>query len=161
MPFVGALALGPVLGAVRHVGLQRRPEHQRTGGIVESLDGQKIPADVRVDDYGIGRLLGSLGAGERAPLQTLLRVSRRVLIRDLRLGEPLDRDAEAGLVHHHEHGVEPAIGLSHEPALGAVVVHHAGGIPVDAHLVLEGAAGDAVALPKGPVRLDEDFGDHE
>ena len=54
--------------------------------------------------------------------------------------EPLVGDADARLVHHHEHGVEAAIRLlTHQPARGVVVIHHAGGIAVDAHLVLEGS----------------------
>jgi hypothetical protein len=69
------------------------------------------------------------------------------------LGQTLDRDAEAGLVHHHEHGVEAPVRLADDPAPRAVVVHHAGGVAVDAHLVLDRAAGDAVALADRAVRV--------
>ena len=41
--------------------------------------------------------------------------------------------------------------------LRAVVVHHAGGVAVDAHLVLDRAAGDAVALAERAVRVDEEL----
>ena len=86
---------------------------------------------------GSAGLLGILRPGERAALQALLRVGDGVLIGDLRLREALDADAEARLVHHHEHGVEAPVLLADEPALRAVVVHDAGGVAVDAHLVLD------------------------
>ena len=59
--------------------------------------------------------------------------------------EALDGDAEPRAVHHHEHRGEAAILLADQPALGAVVVQDAGRIAVDAHLVLDRAADDAVA----------------
>ena len=65
---------------------------------------------------GSAGLSGFFGAGERAALQALLGVGRGVLVGDLGLAEPLHADAEARLVHHHEHGVEAAVRLADEPA---------------------------------------------
>ena len=90
---------------------------------------------------GSAGLSGAFGAGERAALQAVLRVGGRVLVGDLGLGEALDADREPRLVHHHEHGVEAAIRLADEPARRAVIVHDAGRVAVDAHLVLDRAAG--------------------
>jgi hypothetical protein len=51
--------------------------------------------------------------------------------------------------------------LADQPAGGAVVIHHAGGIAVDAHLVFDRAAGHAVARPQRSVGIDQDLGHHE
>ena len=60
--------------------------------------------------------------------------------------QALDGDAEARAVHHHEHRGKAAMLLADQPALGAVVVEDGGRVAVDAHLVLDRAADDAVAL---------------
>ena len=94
-------------------------------------------------------MIGSAGLsvyfapGERAALQPLLGVGDGVLIGDLGLRQPLHADAEPRLVHHREHGGEAAIFLADQPAGGAVVVHHAGRVAVDAHLLFDRAAGHA------------------
>ena len=110
---------------------------------------------------GSAGLVGIFGAGERAALQAFLGVERGVLIGDFRLREALHADAEPRLVHHREHGVEPAVLLAHQPAGGAVVIHHAGRIAVDAHLLLDRAAGDAVAFAERAVVLDRELRHHE
>ena len=103
---------------------------------------------------GSAGLSGALAPRQRAALQPLLRVGRGVLIGDLGLREALHGDAEPGAVHHHEHRGEAAVLLADQPALGAVEVHHAGRIAVDAHLVLDRAAGDAVAVAERAVLVD-------
>jgi hypothetical protein len=112
-------------------------------------------------DDGIGRLVRRLRPRQRAALQAVAGIGDRVLIGDLRLREPLHGDAEPGLVHHHEHALHALVLFADQPAGGAVVVHHAGGIAVNAHLVLDRAAGDAVALAHRAVRLDQEFRHHE
>ena len=107
---------------------------------------------------GSAGLSGNFGPGQRAALQTLLGVSGRILIRDLRHREPLHADAEPRLVHHHEHRGEAAIFLTDQIAHRIVVIHHTGGIAVDAHLVLDRAAGDAVLRAERAVGIDQDFG---
>src|SRR3546814_8070136 len=47
--------------------------------------------------------------------------------------------------------------LADQSALGRVEVHHAGGRRLDAHLVLDGPAGDAVARAKGAVFLHQEL----
>src|SRR4029077_20535922 len=96
------------------------------------------------DDDRVGGLVRRLGAGERAPLEAVAGIGGRVLIGDFRLGQPLHGDAEPGLVHHHEHALHALVLFADQPAGGVVVIHHAGGIAVNAHLVLDRAAGDAV-----------------
>ena len=47
--------------------------------------------------------------------------------------------------------------LADQPALGAVVIEHGGRIAVDAHLVLDRAADDAVALAGLAVGVRQEF----
>src|SRR6516165_11890179 len=105
------------------------------------------------DDW-IGRLVRILSAGERATLQALLGVGRGVLIGDLRQREPLNADAEPRLVHHHEHSVEAAVFLANQPAAGIVIIHHAGSVAVNTHLLFDRATGDAVARAERAVVPD-------
>src|SRR3954469_19607317 len=105
-------------------------------------------------DDRIGGLLGAFHARDRAALQALLRVGGGVLIRDLGHRETLHGDAEAGLVHHREHRIDAAVLLADEEALRTIVVHHAGRITVDAHLVLDRAAHHAVARSERAICID-------
>ncbi len=110
-----------------------------------------------MNDDRIGRLSRVFWPRQRAALQALLGVGGGILIGGLRNRQALDRDAETRLVHHHEHGVQAPVRLADEPALGAVVIHHASGIGVNAHLVLECAAGHFVGCPERTIRLDQDL----
>ncbi len=145
---VGRLAVLLVARAVGDVGLDRRPQDQRAAGLVEGPHGHQLAADVGVDDDRVGLLVRRLGTGQRAALDALPGVGDGVLVGDLADRQALQADAEARLVHHHEHGLQAAILLADEEALRLVVVHDAGGVAVDAHLLLDGAAGDAVALAR-------------
>jgi hypothetical protein len=110
-----------------------------------------------VDDQRIGGPLGVLDAGDVAALQAILGIGQRVLEGDLGLGHALHADAEPGLVHHGEHGAHALVRLAQQIAGRPVVVHHAGGIAVDAHLLLDLAAGDAVAGAEGAILVHEEF----
>ena len=158
---VGSLAVLGVAGSVRDVALQRGPHHHRARRLVEGADGEQRAAHVGMHDDRIGRLVRRFRAGQRTALQTVLRVSRRVLIGDFRLRQPLHRDAKPGLVHHHEHALHALVFLADQPAGGAVIVHHAGRIAVNAHLVFDRAAGDAVGRAERTVGIDQHLGHHE
>ncbi len=112
-------------------------------------------------DDRIGGLVGRLHARDRAALQAVLGVLRGVLIGDLGEREALNADAEPGLVHHHEHRVQAAVRLAHEPAGRLVVVDDAGGVAVNAHLLFDRAAGDAVGTADAAVGIDFQLRRHE
>src|SRR5262245_28045038 len=103
-----------------------------------------------MDDDRIGSLVGKSGARQRSALQSILRIGCRVLIGDLGKREPLHADAESRTVHHREHCVDAAILLADQPTDCPVVVHHAGGIAMDPHLLFGRAAGNAVRRPSEP-----------
>ena len=102
----------------------------------------------------------SLGA-QRPALPPVLRVGDRVLIGDLALGEALEADAEPGRVHHDEHRREALFRLADQPAGRLVIIEQAGRIAVNAHLLLDRAAEDAVARAQRAVLVDQEFGDDE
>jgi hypothetical protein len=109
----------------------------------------------------VGRLVGEFGAGQRTPLQPILGVGRGILIGDLGYRQALHADAEPRLVHHREHRVDAAVLRADQPAGGAVVVHHAGGVAMDAHLLLDRPAGNGVSRTERAVRLGQDLGHDE
>ena len=85
-------------------------------------------------------------------LPALERVGGGVLVGELGLREALVAAAEPRGVHHDEHRREALVLPADQPAGRAVEVHHAGGAAVDAHLVLDRAAGDRVAAqPSGRI----------
>ena len=62
------------------------------------------------------------------------------------------------VVHHGEHGRQALVHFADQIPGGAVEVHHAGGRGLDAHLVLDGAAGQRVLLTQRTVGIDHHLG---
>ncbi len=143
--------------AVRFVDQHADPEGERAGGLGEGFLRQQHAAHVGMDDDRIGRPAGVLRAGERAALQAIARIGDGALVRRLGDAQALHADAEARGVHHHEHRRHALVQLADQEALGAVEIHHAGRVGLDAHLVLDGAAADAVALAHAAVRLGQEL----
>ena len=115
-----------------------------------------------MDDDWIGFRAGfSPGCVQCTALPALASVADSVLVGDFSLGKSLQAHAEAGRVHHDEHGLEAFFALTDKPALRSIVVHDAGRIAVDAHLLLERAAGKAVALAQAAIFVDQKLRDHE
>ena len=148
---VGILAHRGVLVAARDVELQRRPVGERAGTLVDGTLGEQHAAHVGVDDDRVGGRLRLFGALEPAPLAAVLGVGGGALIGGLAQSQALEADAEAGAVHHREHAAQPLVRRADQVALSLLEVHHAGRRPVDAHLLLDGAAGDTVGRPRAAV----------
>ena len=146
---------------MRDVALQRRPHHHRARCLVEGADRQQRAAHIGMHDDRIGRLVRRLRSRKRAALQAVAGIGDGVLVGDLGLRQALHRDAKPRLVHHHEHALHALVFLADQPAGGAVVIHHAGGIAVNPHLVLDRAAGHAVARAKRSIGIDQDLRHHE
>ena len=127
----------------RRVDQRRGPERERAAALDEGLLVQQHPAHVGVDDDRVGRAVGVRRRAGRGPAAARGRRSRRAGRRPRPGRGPACRRRGARLVHHGEHRLEAAVRLAEQPAGGAVVVHHAGGVAVDAHLLLELADRDA------------------
>ena len=153
---LGLRGHGLVLGLLQ-IGLQRGPQDEGLTALDEGAGFQKHPAHVRVDDDRIGRAVRVLRSGQRTALQAVLGKLDGGLIGGRADGQALQAGAEAGLVHDHEHVVHATAFLTDQPPLGAVVLHDRSRIAVDAHLVLEAGAFEAVALADRTVLVDEEF----
>ncbi len=158
---VGLFALFLGLGLVGQVDLQRAPQAQGPHAFGEGLGVHQHAAHIGVHEDRVGLRLGFRRAGQSAALPAIERIGDRVLIGDLGLAETLDADAETRSVHHDEHRGEALVLLAHEPALRAIVIEHASGVAVDAHLVLDRTADHAVALADRAVVADEELGHDE
>ena len=118
---------------------------QRTAALDQHFLAQQHAPHVRVHQNRVGRLVGGLRAGQRAALQAFLGEAEADLVSALGNPQPLHADHQARRVHHGEHALEAFVRLADQPALGAFEVHHAGGRPLDAHLVLQATAESRVA----------------
>ena len=140
--------------AARDVELQRGPVGERAGALVDGALVEQHAAHIGVDDDGIGGRLRLLRALEPAPLAAVLGVGGRALVGGLAQAQALKADAEPRPYHHREHAAQAFVRRADEVALRLIEVHHAGGRAVDAHLLLDRAAGDAVGRTGGAVLLE-------
>ena len=145
----------------QEIAIDRGPERKRPRRFVERLGVHQHAADVGVDDDRIGRAVRILRAGDGAALQPIFRVGDAVLIGHFRLAEPLQANAKARHVHHREHGHEALVLLADEIADSVVVVEHARRVAVDAHLLFDLAADDAIAFAERAIVLDQEFRHNE
>ena len=136
---------------------ERDPDEKRPRRLVEGADFEQHAPHIGMDEEDVGGLVRLRRALQRAALPPILGIRRRVLIGDFGQRQALNRDAEARAVHHHEHRRKTAVLLADEPAFGAIVIEHCGRVAVDAHLVLDRAADDAVALAGLALGVRQEF----
>ena len=110
-----------------------------------------------MDEQCVSFFVRFLWSGQTATLTAVLCVLDRVLARNLCDAKPLKTHAKARCVHHDEHGGEALRLLADEIAGRAVIIHDAGRIGVNAHLVLDRPAGDAIARAKAAIVIDEEL----
>src|SRR3546814_18735193 len=91
-------------------------------------------------------LFRRLGAAQRTHLQALTSVLDAALETDLGMCQPLQRGTQTCGVHKGEHRVQALVRRTDQKAGGAVDVHDAGRVTVDAHLVFKRYAVYTVAL---------------
>jgi hypothetical protein len=146
------------------VGMVQRSVHLLSGvpdedarTLDERLLSQQHAAHVGMADDRIG---GALRRPRYVPA-ALARVGDRGLPAALALGEALQADPEARVVHHREHVPEAAVDLADQPAARAVEVHHAGRRAVDAELVLDARTADAVGLDRAHLPRRQELRDEE
>src|SRR5574344_1985131 len=124
----------------------------------ERLGGQQHATNVRVHDDRVGGLVRSFRAGQRTHLQALAGVADAALEGDFGVGQTLQRGTQAGGVHKGEHAVQALVRRADQEAGGVVEVHHAGGVAVNAHLVLQRTTGHTVTLADFAVGIRQELG---
>src|SRR5579859_7190697 len=94
---------------------------------------------------------------DRLALDPLPGISERGLIGSLGDADTLYPDEQPLVVHHREHGFEPAMRLADAPADSTAILtvgQHAGRRGVDAELFLEAQGADVVALARAAVVVE-------
>jgi hypothetical protein len=138
-------------------------------GIVGDIDGQSLlPLLSGEPDERATVVAEYLAEGAVAPIVMVRRHNVKLAVAEEEwrgyvrsVLEALNAHAQACFVHHHEHRVEPAIFFTEEPACGAAIVHHAGGVTVDAHLLFNRAAADGIACAQRTVVLHQELRNQE
>ena len=153
-PLPGGL-VGSVAGDVDGLGVEVQ---QGPHGLDLGLHGEEHAPHVGVLDDE--RLLPRVGPG-RPALAALRGEGPGLLVGPLGQRQPLHAHGQPGVVHHREHGPHAAVLRPDELAHRVLVAEHAGGAGLDAHLVLDRHAPDAVALPEGAVVAHEVLGHDE
>ena len=154
---IGAFTLGRVLRAVRDVDQGGGVQGQQAAAFHQRSDGQQHAPHIRMDQDRIGRLFRELRAAQRARLQTLARIGQGVLVGALGQADALQAHAQARRVHHGEHCLQALVRLTDQIAFRRIEVHHAGDRALDAHLVLDGTAAQAVALALVAIAVHLEF----
>ena len=95
------------------------------------------------------------------PLKPFFRICGRVLIGDFSQRQTLHADAQAGPVHHREHGAKASVLFTQQIGRGAVIVHDARRRRLDAHLLFDRPAGDGVAFSKPAIGPGQELGNDE
>ncbi|MNZ10771.1 hypothetical protein D3C78_276190 [compost metagenome] len=156
--FLCAGAGGFVFAVLGRVELQGHVAGERTAAFIQRLHGQQHTAHVRVHDDRISGFFTLLRTRRGTALNTLAGILDGVLIGALALCQTLNTNAQTLVVHHGEHRRQPLVRRVDDPAGGAVKVHHASGRGLDAHLVLDGAAGQRVTIAQRAVSIDQHLG---
>ena len=143
--------------AVFQVELACAAGRQHAAAFDQGLLGQQHAPHVGVHDDRVGDLVRCLRADQGARLQAFAGVAEGALEGPFGDTQALQADLEARVVHHREHAGQALVRLAQQPAPGAVEVHHAGGGALDPHLVLDGAAPQAVALAQGAIGIGDEL----
>ena len=101
---------------------------------------------------------GGAAAEQWLALHPLQRVGACALVGALGDAHAFKADVQPRMVHHREHAGQPLVRLADQVADRAPAVakaHRRRGAAVDAHLVLDGGAGQVVAFAQGAVVVDQ------
>ncbi len=94
-------------------------------------------------------------------MQPFIRIGNRILASDIGQAETLHADGQPFDVHHAEHRGQATVFVADEITLRIVEIEHAGRRALDAHLVLDRAGHDVIALADRAVVVDTKFWDQE
>ena len=95
-------------------------------------------------DQWVGRAIGIFSACDCTALKAVFCVINRVLVGSICLGKSLHTDAKARFVHHCEHRPHAFVLFAQKVASRVIIIHHTGGIAVDAHFLFDRANSNTV-----------------
>ena len=158
---LGRFALLWIRGVVNDIYKFTGVAEHHAAAFQQGLLGQQHAPHIRVDNDGVCRAIGVLGAGYRAHLQPVLGVGQGLLVAQFHMPDALHGCADSGGVHKREHRLQALVGLPEQVGLRVIKIHDAGGIPVDTHLVFDGAASNAITVAQGAVLQHVEFRNDE
>ena len=149
-----------VLGRLVQIGMQRGPQGQRARAFDEAplivISMRRTSGCTMIGSAGLS---WDFAPGQRAALQAVLRIGHGVLIGGLGQRKPCTPTPSRASFIMVNMAAHALVRLADQPAGRAVVVHHAGGVAVDAHLVFDRAARTRrCARPAMPSRSTRNFG---
>ena len=109
---------------------------QRAAAFCVGLGRQQHAAYIGVNQNRIGGLGRRFDTREAAHLQTVFGIRQGVLVGHFGQAQRLVAHTQTGTVHHHKHGRQTFVGLTHHVTRSAIEHHLACGIAMDAHFVL-------------------------
>ena len=149
------------LRMVQQIGLQSAPQAQGTHAFCKRLGIHQHAAHIGVHEQGVGFLLQILQTGQRAALTAILRIMHGILVSDFGNAKALLANTQTRDVHHDEHGGEALIFFTDKITCRAVIIHDAGRIAVNAHLMFDRTTGQCVPRAKRAVIIHQKLGHDE
>ena len=152
------LALLRIFGSVSNIDIAANPDRKRSTPLGKCTHRQQHAPDIRMNQQRVRRLVGVLGAAERAPLLAVFRILDGGLVGAFSQTEALDADAEACVIHHREHRPHPFVRFANEPSCYVLETHLAGSRGFNPHFVLDTGATHRVAVADIAIFIRQKFG---
>ena len=124
---IGFLSGLRIVAPVSNIDIAPNPDRQRTTSLGKCTHRQQHAPDIRMHQKRVSRLVGVLGAAERATLLTVFGILDGGLVGAFSDTQTLDPDAQARVIHHREHGPHPLVRFADEPSCRVLKTHLAGG----------------------------------
>mmetsp|Transcript_28960 Transcript_28960/g.55423 ORF Transcript_28960/g.55423 Transcript_28960/m.55423 type:complete len:256 (+) Transcript_28960:5262-6029(+) len=143
------------MGFIQHLGA---PQDEGAASFGEGFLIHQGASDIRMHDQRIGWSIGIFNTGDSPALQAVFGVFNGVLIGNFRCRQALHAHAQAGFIHHGEHGTHTFVQIPQQVAFGLVVIQHTGGVAVDAHFFFDATHSHAISRANGACVVHEEFG---
>ena len=124
---IGFLAGLRIVAPVSNIDIAANPDRQCAASLGKCTHRQQHAPDIRMHQKRVSRLVGVLGAAERATLLTVFGILDGGLVGAFSNTQTLDPDTQARVIHHREHGPHPLVRFADEPSGRVLKTHLAGG----------------------------------